>query len=80
MLLIAVSFGSKGDPFTCSTNILWKEVVKTGMDPSDANQCRDYLCKDKDLDPNQIDEVMVVYSDPKENNGEPEVKHWHYEF
>jgi hypothetical protein len=77
MLLIAVSFGTHGDPFTCSTTYPWDDAVKAGFDPSDAVQCRDYICKDKGLEPLYIDEVMVVYADEGED---PEVKHWHYEF
>jgi hypothetical protein len=80
MLLIAVGFGSLGDPFTCSTTYPWDEAVKAGFDPSDAKQCRDYICKDKGLEPQYVDEVMVIYADDKHGSGEPEVQHWHYEF
>ncbi len=78
MLVIAVSAGSLGDPFTCSTNVSMEDAAKQGLDLSNAKQMRDWIATEKKIsDPDIIDEVMVIYPD---EDGEPIVQHWHYEF
>lgn len=78
MLVIAISFGTLGDPFTCSSNISAEEAATQGLDLENANQMRDWICTDKGLsDPECVDEVMVIYEDEE---GEHVVQHWHYEF
>ena len=78
MLILGVSAGSLGDPFTCSTTVSMEAAAKQGLDLANAKQMRDFLCTDKKIsDPETIDEVMVIYAD---DTGEPVVQHWHYEF
>jgi hypothetical protein len=78
MLILGVSFGSVSDPFTCSTNVSMAEAAAQGLDLANAQQMRDFLCKDKGIDdPASLEEVMVIYSD---DNGEPIVQHWHHDF
>jgi hypothetical protein len=80
MLLIAISFGFENDPFTCSTQgpDFFDPVTKAGVDPKNAKMCRDFIAKEKDLDPETIDEVLVVYS--PDYDEPPEVMHHHSEF
>jgi len=71
LLLIAVSFGFDGHPFTTSTT-----VDSTTVDHNDRNACRDYLCSDKGLEPEMIDEVLVVFQDGAFDN--LQVQHQYY--
>jgi hypothetical protein len=73
MLLIAVSHGS--NPFTTSTTISMDEAAQRGLDPSDPMQMRELICKEQNLLPEWVDEVLVVY--PHNKGWEPEVQH-HY--
>jgi hypothetical protein len=78
MLLVGVSFGSLGDPFTTSTTLKSADAAAQGLDLENANQMREWFCNDKDLsDSEMIDELMIIYEDEE---GEPQVQHWHYEF
>lgn len=78
MLLVGVSFGSKGDPFTTSTTLKSADAAAQGLDLDNAKQMREWFCKDKELsDPEMIDELMIIYEDEE---GEPQNQHWHYEF
>ncbi len=80
MLLIAVSYGETCDPFTCSTQgpDFFNKDTGEGLNPEDANMCREFIAKDKNLDPMHIDEVLVVYS--PDYDEPPEVMHHHTEF
>lgn len=71
MLLIAVSFGSEGDPYTCSI------TAGVEVDAENARQCLDFLCKEKRLNPKEIDEVLVVDDVYGAGAYNPEVIH-HY--
>jgi len=74
MLIIAIAHGSHTDPFTTSTNTLRDERTKAEpFSPDDAKACRDYICKDKGLLPEWIDEILVVYL--PEYDADPEVMH-----
>lgn len=76
MLIIAIAHGSQTDPFTTSTNTLKDERTKQEpFSPEDAKACRDYICKEKDLRPEWIDEILVVYL--PEYDADPEVMHHH---
>lgn len=80
MLLIAVGYGDHGDPFTCSTQgpNFYDKDTGAGLNPDDANMCRDFICKEKGLDPMHVNEVLVVYQ--PDYDEEPEVMHHHSEF
>lgn len=69
MLPIAISYGTYGDPFSCSTNVGVGDV-----NPDNADECRAYICKDKKLPLEAVDEILVVDYD-KATQGEPEVVH-----
>lgn len=78
MLIIAVSHGSETDPFTTSTLTRSDTCLPEPVDAKDAKACRDFICKDKDLRPEWIDEILVVYL--PEYDADPEVVHHYTEF
>lgn len=55
-LYIAVSYGTYTDPFTCSAYDS-KGEVKNYDDPE---ECRNWICKEKDLELWEVDAVLVV--------------------
>lgn len=74
MLIIGIAHGSQTDPFTTSTNTIKDERTKQEpFSPDDAQACLEYLCKEKDLRPEWIDEILVVYL--PEYDADPEVMH-----
>ena len=74
MLIIAIAHGYDTDPFTTSTS------ANTGVvDPTDADACLSFICKDKELRPEWIDELLVVETDCQ-GTSEPEVTHHYTEF
>lgn len=75
MLIIAISHGSETDPFTTSTNTRSDPQAKENFGPDDAQACLDYICKEKDLRPEWIDELLIVHL--PEYDADPEVTH-HY--
>jgi hypothetical protein len=78
MLLIAIAYGSRTDPFTTSTTLPGLDAAEAGLDPNNGNHMRDYIAKDKKLRPEDIDCVLVVY-DGDDGEG-PVVQHNHTEF
>lgn len=78
MLIIAVAHGFGCDPFTTSTSIEGVLAAEQGLDPSNATQMRDYICQDKVIASEYIDEVLVIY-DGDDGEG-PVVQHHHTEF
>lgn len=80
MLIIAIGNGAHhwSDPFTTSTSIPGLEAAELGLDPSSGKSMRDYICKDKKLDAEAVDCVLVVY-DGDDGEG-PVVQHNHTEF
>lgn len=79
MLIIGISHGEHGDPFTTSTNTIKDErTKKEPFEPSDRNACLSYLCAEKNLRPEWIDEILVVYL--PEYDADPEVMHHYTEF
>lgn len=80
MLIIAISHGSETDPFTTSTTgpDFYDPRTNEGLNIHDANACRAFICKDKDLRPEWVDEILVVYS--SDYGEEPQVQHHYTEF
>jgi hypothetical protein len=79
MLLIAISHGKEpwfATPFAISTSC--PVYTENGIDPNNANACRDFICKEKNVNPHCIDEVLVVRS--SDYNEPPEVTHHHTSF
>jgi len=74
MLIIAISHGSNGDPFTTSA------VPETGqVDPYDSTDCLAFICSAKSLPLYLVDTVLVVETDCQ-GTSEPEVTHNYTEF
>ena len=67
-LIIAVSYGTYSDPFTTSAY-----HDKCEVDITDGDECREWICNEKELELHQIDEVLVV----AEANGELGVIKYH---
>ncbi len=78
MLIIAIAYGSQTDPFTTSTSIDGVDAAEQGLDCCNANHMRDVVCKDKNIKPEHVDCVLVVY-DGGDGDG-PVVQHNHTEF
>ena len=80
MLVIAVAHGNGCDPFTTSATgpDYYDPANNEGLNIKDANACRDFICKEKDLEAEHIDEILVVYS--SDYDEPPEVQHHYTEF
>ena len=78
MLIIAVSHGFTCDPFTTSTTINGVAAAEQGLDPCNADQMRAFICKDKEISAQHVDEVLVIYDGDKDEG--PVVQHHHTEF
>ena len=79
MLIIAISHGFNTDPFTTSTNgpDFFDSTTGAGLNIHDAEHCREFICKDKNLQKEWIDEILIVYS--SDYDEDPEVQH-HYSY
>ena len=73
MLIIAISHGAETDPFTTSKITRSDTCLPEPVDANDAKACLDWICKEKDLRPEWIDEILVV-SLP-DYDADPEVIH-----
>ncbi len=75
MLIIAVGHGSFGpegsDPFTCSVQTRADYNLPEPVDAHDAKACRDFICQKQNLNPDMIDEILVVFL--PDYDGDPEV-------
>jgi hypothetical protein len=58
MLIIAVGFGDRGEPFTCSVKATSDQLDKTNID-----SVLPYICNEQKLDPIYIDELLIVDND-----------------
>jgi hypothetical protein len=57
MLIIAVSFGFDGDPFTCSVR------AHPRTDASNAEDCLDDICEQQKISREVIDELLIVQNE-----------------
>lgn len=79
MLIIAVAHGYGGcDPFTTSTITREDRAAPEPIDPNDPDACLEYICQKKELQPEWVDEILVVLL--PEYDADPEVIHHYTEF
>ena len=78
MLIIAVGHGPTTDPYTTSILTRSDTSMPEPINPSDAKACRDFICQKKDLRPEWVDEILVVYL--PEYDADPEVIHHYTQF
>lgn len=57
MLLIVVGYGFLGDPFTCSVS------CPDEMDAEDADALMAFVCEKQKIEPEVVDEILVVADD-----------------
>lgn len=67
-LIIAISHGFHSDEFTCS------DSAPEGMDTSDPEACRDFICQARNIEKISVDEILVIGLD---DQGSPTVVYRH---
>jgi hypothetical protein len=61
-LIIAISHGFHSDEFTCS------DTAPDGLDVTDPEACRDFICKSLSIERVTVDEILVIGLD---DQGDP---------
>ncbi len=67
-LIIAISHGFHSDEFTCSAS------APVGLDTTDPEACRDFICKERGIERVTVDEILVIGID---GDGDPDVSDRH---